>query len=200
MDATKFGLFIAEMRKEKHMTQAQLASKIQVTDKAVSRWERGLGFPDINSLEPLAESLGVSVLELMKSERIEESNIQCGDANIIVADTIKAAEYQRQLERKKEKNIIWITIGLIVLISTYIVLFDNLGWTIDNIMLISFVVIIPIISILASISLFIISIIRGIAGKTYKRTLIAALVFVGIIVAMVILIFIIGFFAFPGQR
>lgn len=42
MDATKFGLFIAEIRKEKHMTQAQLAAKIQVTDKAVSRWERGV--------------------------------------------------------------------------------------------------------------------------------------------------------------
>ena len=64
MDATRFGSFVAKMRKENHMTQAELATKIKVTDKAVSRWERGLGFPDINSLEPLAEALGVSVLEL----------------------------------------------------------------------------------------------------------------------------------------
>ena len=41
-----------------------------------------MGFPDINSLEPLAEALGVSVLELMKSEKIVETNIQCGDVNI----------------------------------------------------------------------------------------------------------------------
>ena len=41
MDATRFGLFVAEMRKENHMTQAELATKIKVTDKAVSRWERG---------------------------------------------------------------------------------------------------------------------------------------------------------------
>ena len=44
MDARKFGLFVAEMRKENHMTQADLAGKINVTDKAVSRWERGLEF------------------------------------------------------------------------------------------------------------------------------------------------------------
>ena len=54
------------------MTQAGLAGKIGVTDKAVSRWERGLGFPDINTMEPLATALGVSLLELMKSEIISE--------------------------------------------------------------------------------------------------------------------------------
>jgi len=73
MDAEKFGAFIAEARKEKNMTQAELAEKLQVTDKAVSRWERGVGFPDINSLEALAEALGLSVLELMRSEKIEEN-------------------------------------------------------------------------------------------------------------------------------
>ena len=57
------------MRKEKKMTQAELAEKIHVTDKAISRWERGLGFPDIQTLEPLAQVLGISVLELMRSEK-----------------------------------------------------------------------------------------------------------------------------------
>ena len=54
MEAKEFGRFIAGMRKEKKMTQAELAEKIHVTDKAVSRWERGLGFPDIQTIEPLA--------------------------------------------------------------------------------------------------------------------------------------------------
>jgi len=72
VDAKKFGAFISERRKEQHMTQAGLAGKIGVTDKAVSRWERGLGFPDINTMEPLATALGVSLLELMKSEIISE--------------------------------------------------------------------------------------------------------------------------------
>ena len=57
MDAYKFGCFVAERRKEQKMTQKDLAAKLQVTDKAVSKWERGLGFPDINSLEPLARIL-----------------------------------------------------------------------------------------------------------------------------------------------
>ena len=59
MDAKKLGLFIAQLRKEQNMTQADLARKLQVTDKAISKWERGLGLPDINSIEPLAEALGV---------------------------------------------------------------------------------------------------------------------------------------------
>ena len=51
MEAKQFGQFIAGIRKEKKMTQAELAEKINVTDKAVSRWERGLGFPDIQTLD-----------------------------------------------------------------------------------------------------------------------------------------------------
>lgn len=59
------GMMIAELRKEKGMTQLELAEKMGVTDKAVSKWERDLSCPDINSLPNLAEILGVSVDELM---------------------------------------------------------------------------------------------------------------------------------------
>lgn len=55
MDNQKLGIFITELRKEKGLTQAQLAQKLNVTDKAVSKWERGVGFPDIKLLEPLLE-------------------------------------------------------------------------------------------------------------------------------------------------
>ncbi|MBE6128763.1 MAG: helix-turn-helix transcriptional regulator [Erysipelotrichaceae bacterium] len=74
MDAYKFGCFVAERRKEKNMTQKDLAAKLQVTDKAISKWERGLGFPDINSIEPLADALGVSITELMRSENNTGNN------------------------------------------------------------------------------------------------------------------------------
>ena len=70
MNAKIFGNFIARCRKEIGMTQAQLAEKLNVTDKAVSRWERGVGFPDISTLEPLACALEMSVLDIMKSEEI----------------------------------------------------------------------------------------------------------------------------------
>ncbi len=56
MEAAELGKFIATIRKEKQLTQVELARKLNVTDKAVSRWERGLGFPDINTLEPLADA------------------------------------------------------------------------------------------------------------------------------------------------
>lgn len=69
MEAKELGQFIAAIRKEKQITQAELAKRLNVTDKAVSRWERGLGFPDINTLEPLADALGVTLTELMTCKR-----------------------------------------------------------------------------------------------------------------------------------
>lgn len=62
MDNQKLGIFITELRKEKGLTQAQLAQKLNVTDKAVSKWERGVGFPDIKLLEPLADVLDSACL------------------------------------------------------------------------------------------------------------------------------------------
>ena len=200
MDATKFGLFVAEMRKENHMTQAELATKIKVTDKAVSRWERGLGFPDIHLLEPLAEALGVSVLELMKSEKNVETNIKCGDADLIVTDTIKAAEHQKQVERQQEKRMILITIGVVAISSIFALLFDHIGWRMDNILFTSVGVILPVTSIIAFFVLMTISLIRRVTGKSCKQTLIVALVFSGIVVAVFLAIFVLSLFAFPGQR
>ena len=55
MDANKMGAFIASIRKEKGMTQAELASKLFLSDKTISKWERGAGLPDIGNLEALAE-------------------------------------------------------------------------------------------------------------------------------------------------
>ena len=69
MDAKKTGLFIFLLRKQKNMTQAELAGRLRVTDKAVSRWERGIGCPDISLLEPLAEALHVTVLDILRGER-----------------------------------------------------------------------------------------------------------------------------------
>lgn len=63
------GTMIAELRKQHGMTQLELAEKMNVTDKAVSKWERDLSCPDINSLPKLAEILGVSVDELMQIKK-----------------------------------------------------------------------------------------------------------------------------------
>lgn len=74
MKKETFGNMVAVLRKEKGMTQLELAEKMGVTDKAVSKWERDLSFPDVSSIPKLAEILGVSVDELMqvKAESKEE--------------------------------------------------------------------------------------------------------------------------------
>ena len=96
MEAEKFGKFIAALRKEKEITQAELAEKLHVTDKAVSRWERGLGYPDIHTLEPLADALGVTLTELMKCEKGTEDQT---DEGILVS--LEIAKIQRKKARKR---------------------------------------------------------------------------------------------------
>ena len=68
------GAMIRRLREEKNMTQQQLADKISVSAKAVSKWETGRGYPDITLVEPLAEALGVSVIELFSGEDVVNTN------------------------------------------------------------------------------------------------------------------------------
>ena len=71
MDVQRLGTFIKSRRRELGMTQIELGAKLNVTDKAISRWERGVGFPDINLLEPLAVALQISLQELMQCEHMK---------------------------------------------------------------------------------------------------------------------------------
>lgn len=97
MDAAKFGFFLQTARKDLGMTQSQLGEKLGVTDKAISRWERGVGFPDISLLEPLAEALGITVTELMRSERMgQQETVPAGTAEEILKQTLDLAEEQRR--------------------------------------------------------------------------------------------------------
>lgn len=71
MDAKSLGKFIQACRKDLGLTQEELGIKLNVTDKAVSRWERGIGFPDVKLLEPLADALQISVEELIRCQRTQ---------------------------------------------------------------------------------------------------------------------------------
>ena len=124
MEQQKLGSFIAALRKEKGWTQRELADCLNVTDKAVSKWERGLGFPDIKTIEPLAEALGVSVLEIMRAERIEEERIDMGSADEAVSSVIDTALYQRKIERR---NMI-ILLSAALLLTMGILLIDAMEW------------------------------------------------------------------------
>lgn len=74
MDRYITGAVIRRLRENKHMTQEELAERVFVSSKAVSKWETGQGFPDISLIEPLAEALGISVIELLSGEDIKNLN------------------------------------------------------------------------------------------------------------------------------
>ena len=75
MNNIKFGKLISTLRKEKNMTQKELAEKLNITDKAVSKWERNLSCPDVNTISKLADILDVSVEELIQSKNNSQENI-----------------------------------------------------------------------------------------------------------------------------
>lgn len=106
MEAKQFGQFIAGIRKEKKMTQAELAQQIHVTDKAVSRWERGLGFPDIQTLEPLAQAHGITVLELMRSEKkeTEEQDQQPEERRYTQGEVAEMLQNAGDISRQQKKQ------------------------------------------------------------------------------------------------
>lgn len=72
MNQDKMGPFIAKLRKEKHLTQKELAELLNITQAAVSKWEKGISFPDLFLIEDLSDILGVKISELLNGERLEE--------------------------------------------------------------------------------------------------------------------------------
>ena len=74
MDKYVTGAVIRKLRENKNMTQEELAEKVFVSSKAVSKWETGQGFPDISLIEPLAKALDISVIELLSGEDIKNCN------------------------------------------------------------------------------------------------------------------------------
>ena len=84
MDQEKIGKFILELRKDKKMTQQELADKIGVTDRAISKWENGRGMPDISLMKPLCEILDITLNELISGEKIDKKEYQKkSDENIL---------------------------------------------------------------------------------------------------------------------
>lgn len=110
MDLNKIGKFISEERKKKNYTQKQLADILNVSDRTISKWECGKGFPEISLLQPLCEELGISVNELLSGERLDnEKYMKKAEQNMI-----------HLVEEKKEngtKLILILLMGIISIIS-----------------------------------------------------------------------------------
>lgn len=113
----KFGHFLAEVRKEKQMTQKDLADKLFVSDKTVSKWERGNSMPNVTLLIPIADVLGITVTELLQGEKLKENKTLNSDVvETLVVNSLDLS--LRDTIRQRKKNWIFaflISIGVVVI-------------------------------------------------------------------------------------
>ncbi|MBR5473468.1 MAG: helix-turn-helix domain-containing protein [Clostridia bacterium] len=108
MDQIKIGKFIAERRKHKNLTQLQLSEKIGITDKAISKWERGIAMPDTSIMLQLCAILEISVNELLRGEKIEMENNNQQNEQLLL-------ELAKEIERKNKT--IWTSMWAIMIVS-----------------------------------------------------------------------------------
>ncbi|MBQ2937822.1 MAG: helix-turn-helix domain-containing protein [Clostridia bacterium] len=113
MDNEKFGKFIKELRKQKNMTQKELAEKLNITDKAISKWERGLSFPDITILNSLAEIFDITVSELLNAEIGKKEEL---DIEKAIQEAVEKVTHKKEIREKRIRKIKK-SIGIISLIS-----------------------------------------------------------------------------------
>lgn len=110
MDQIKIGRFIADERKRKGYTQKQLSEKLEISDKTISKWERGNGFPEVSLLLPLCNELEITVNELLSGERVSEEDYQ-KKAEENMVNLVKEAQ------ESKKKIIISAMVALLAFIA-----------------------------------------------------------------------------------
>ena len=108
MDQIKIGKFIAECRKNANLTQMQLSEKLGITDKAISKWERGISMPDTLIMLELCDILGISVNELLSGEKIQMENNDQKNEQLLL-------EMAKELEKKNKT--IWTAMWTIMTVS-----------------------------------------------------------------------------------
>ena len=126
MDNEKFGKFIQKLRKERNMTQKQLGEKLNITDKAISKWERGLSFPDISMLNSIAETFDITVTELLNCEIGVKNEIDVEKAIQEAVEKITKSQEKKKNKLKKLKkvsSIISVIIFICCLITQLVYLF-----------------------------------------------------------------------------
>lgn len=141
MNQTEIGTFIAKCRKEQNLTQAQLAEKLNITDRAISKWETGKSMPDSSIMLELCAILGINVNELLSGERIETKHSENYEK--------KAEENLIALKRKDENSIsrngiiatlftVTLFIGIVVCLTCDIAISGHLTWSLIPISSIAF--------------------------------------------------------------
>ena len=127
MDQVKIGTFIASKRKELNLTQKELAGKIDVTDKSISKWERGNGLPDTTRLKPLCDALNISMNELVAGEEINETSYSTK-----AEETIMSLIKENETHQKKNKIQYVVGTFLVVLMLCLLGIFTK-GSTVESV-------------------------------------------------------------------
>ena len=126
MNQVKIGSFLKSLRKEKGLTQEQLAEKFNVASRTISRWETGRNMPDISLLIELSEFYGVSMPEIIDGERkSEKMNQELRDT------TIKMAEYSKnevKIEKRKVISLLMIIFGVFIIITALAIFPNDSSW------------------------------------------------------------------------
>lgn len=132
MDPIKTGQLIAEARKKLNMTQKDLAEQLSITDKAVSKWERGLCLPDISILLPLSQILGMNLYELLRGEKINKKELDDILKNTIIYSTNEIKKHKTKYFRcSLIVVIITILVSSFLLVNIYLNQ-ENIGGIIDR--------------------------------------------------------------------
>ena len=141
IDKERFGAFLARLRKERGMTQRELADRLHVSDKAVSKWERALSLPDVALLIPLADCLGVSVTELLLGERTQREELPVAEVEALVSASLrltgeKQADGAARRRRWRWAFVVCVLAGLVQTAALLTV--GGFGWAAlaDNVVLV----------------------------------------------------------------
>lgn len=113
MNSQKTGQLIAQQRGALGLTQKQLASQLHISDRTVSRWERGVGFPDLSLLEPLADALGLSVIELLRGEHLPPEQQPTPQTEHTARDVLNSAG---EMVQKTARRFRWLLTALAALV------------------------------------------------------------------------------------
>ena len=119
MEQEKIGKFIAKLRREKNMTQIDLADKLGITDRAISKWVNGRGMPDLSLMKQLCDELGITVNELLSGEKLDKRDYQ----ERLEENIINTIDYTNKKIKKTKKIYLIILLVVLIFISIFIALF-----------------------------------------------------------------------------
>ena len=113
MNQEKIGKYIATCRKKNKLTQEQLAEKLGVSSKSVSRWENGKTMPDVSLFQQLCKELNITINDLLSGETMNENKFDLSADRLV--------DYSKYIKLREKKKLVVLSVGLIILIGLFLI-------------------------------------------------------------------------------